>query len=345
MAVPSAEVGVGRLVAGVHIGVPGRDQQVAGQLQLQFALDSRGVDVVHVPVEIEGTEESGAEFGRDAVGPQQSFHLSGVRGKSDVLRLDQLLDVVAEEVGGKAEGVRAVVETGLVGGRPLRLQVGVSDHLIVVRRVLEPEEELSQIGRAKSPSHGSAQTEVPGDPEQAAGARHEVAPVQVVTIETAPEGQYEPFVERDAIVDPEIDHVDPLAVIVPEDAVESPVLILGPLHSTLQQLVRPENVGDGAVQAVEALIEVGHRIDGSRLGQDVQNRALVVFSIEAPELPLGQGSQADIRREGVVLGRVVGDAVGGTRFAVVGSLVLVDEGVSRGPELEAFRELVAELPR
>ena len=138
-----------------------------------------------------------------------------------------------KKLGGEADGSHAVVETDLISRRSLRLQVVVPDHLIIVQRVLKPVEELAQIGRPKAPAEGPANPQVLGDPEQATGPRHEVAAVQAVVVETAPKGQYEPLVKGDAVVDPEIGHVDSLARIVSQNPVVSPVLILSPLQSAL----------------------------------------------------------------------------------------------------------------
>ena len=121
VAVPPADKGAGVLVTSVQVGVSGRDHQIASRFQIDFALDARRVDVVHILIEVEKTVESRVELGTEVKGSEKSLHLLRSPGLADKLRLDQILDVVAEEIGGEADLPHAVVEAKLISRRLLRL--------------------------------------------------------------------------------------------------------------------------------------------------------------------------------------------------------------------------------
>ena len=123
VAVPPAEEGIGALVTSVQVGVSGREHQVAGQFQIDLALDARGVDVVYILIEVEITVESRGELGTDVKGSEKSLYLLRGPGPTDKFRLDQVPDVVAEEIGGEADLPQAVVEAKLICCRLLRLVV------------------------------------------------------------------------------------------------------------------------------------------------------------------------------------------------------------------------------
>ena len=95
-------------------------------------------------------------------------------------------------------------------------------------------------------------------------------------------------------------------------------------------------MGDRAVETVEALVEIGRRVDGIRLGQDIRNGAFVVFSVETPEIPSGHWRQAHVRRNGVVLGAVIHHTFGGSGRAEQGAAILIHESVGRRLELETI---------
>ena len=139
--------------------------------------------------------------------------------------------------------------------------MGVPDDLVEMGGVLEPEIELAQVWGTKAASDGTPQPQVVGDSKQSAGPRDEVLSVTAVVVEAAAQGDREAVVNGDTVVEPEVDHGNALTGVVSKNPVISPVLILSPLHTALEKLPAADHLRHRAIEAVEALVEIGGVVD------------------------------------------------------------------------------------
>ena len=231
----------------------------------------------------------------------------------------------------KSKPARVVVEAELVGGGLLRLEMGVPDDLVEMTRVLEPEIELAQVRGAKAATDGTPQPQVIGDSKQSAGPRDEVLSVTAVVVEAAAQRDREAVVNGDTVVEPEVDHGNALTGVVSKNPVVSPVLILSPLHAALEKLPAADHLRHRAVEAVEALVEIGGVVDFPRLTEDIQSRTLIILAVVTAQVPLSQRRKADVHHGAVVLGAIVGECPGGSKGSLVPAFLLIDKGIGHGP--------------